>query len=947
MLVKFINILSLLLLFISCKAIKFSPVEATKTVRHRTMHTFTLPNQLEVLLISDPMVNKSAAALDVSVGNYADPEDQQGLAHYLEHMLFLGTRKYPKVGEYNTFLKKNMGYSNAYTSNINTNYYFEVNHDAYQESLDRFAQFFISPLFDEKYMEKEKNAVNSEYSKNIQRDIRREHRLLELMTKNGHPAKKFSTGSLETLKNVSRESILKFYNSYYSSDRMRLVLISQKDIDELKKLVQEKFSAIPIRETQSLEIQTEIFDSKDLPKIVRFVPVTQKNTLSLSFEIPYKEIDWSSKSSHILSSLLGHEGEGSYFSKLKKENLAYSISASTGNIGYKSLFQVNIELTEKGKEKIERVIEFFFSYVKMLNEGGYKSHLFYEDKNVLELAFKFRDLPEGGDAASHFASSMAIHPALLVEEREELLFEHSEKSVLNLLENYIIPEKLIALIGSSDQKTTNVEKFYGIQYAEEKISDSLIERLNDVKLSPDFHFPKVNELIPDPNIEIVKSENSSLGDLIAQSESSQTYFIKDHEFKQPKTFVNVLLFTTKFSENPRNYLKGILFKLIADKALEEWKYPYILAGLFPSLNVGPDAMVFSMAGPSDKISSKILKYIEKVKSVTIDESTFENIKMKFARDMENMDYSEAGQISIYELSELTQKPFIHKNLYMDLIKDMTLNDVMSFVEEDLFVELGVKTIVYGNEKKETWQNFSSDLLDSITEKGLPQDQWVKPKRNKIPAGKSFAYAMRSEVNNNNAWVSQICFGELSPENKILSWYARALMTSDFFNKMRTEAQLGYIVHSSNFSSFKSTGFTMLIQSGRYPPAFLSKHANEWLSNKIREISQMSDEQIEMYRAPILELLQERSVSMHEEVLKKVSAVTDYDGDFSYREKVITLLKRMPSQEIREKLVRKLKLMDGGQISLYFSSYKLDLPQPIKGEVVIKDKDIFIKELETY
>ncbi|WP_411022175.1 insulinase family protein, partial [Salmonella sp. ZJHZ21_0198] len=58
---------------------------------------FTLPNALRVLLIQDESAQKSAAALAVNVGHFDDPVDRQGMAHYLEHMLFLGTKAYPKV----------------------------------------------------------------------------------------------------------------------------------------------------------------------------------------------------------------------------------------------------------------------------------------------------------------------------------------------------------------------------------------------------------------------------------------------------------------------------------------------------------------------------------------------------------------------------------------------------------------------------------------------------------------------------------------------------------------------------------------------------------------------------------------------------------------------------------------------------------------------------------
>ena len=66
----------------------------------RSYRRFLLPNGLKILLVADPTVRKAAASLTVGVGAMSDPEMHQGLAHYLEHMLFLGTEKYPEAGEY-------------------------------------------------------------------------------------------------------------------------------------------------------------------------------------------------------------------------------------------------------------------------------------------------------------------------------------------------------------------------------------------------------------------------------------------------------------------------------------------------------------------------------------------------------------------------------------------------------------------------------------------------------------------------------------------------------------------------------------------------------------------------------------------------------------------------------------------------------------------------------
>jgi insulysin len=108
--------------------------------------------------------------MNVHVGSWSDPEEALGLAHFLEHMLFLGTEKYPDENSYNIYLNQHGGSSNAYTDQEDTNYFFDVQNDFFEGALDIFAQFFISPLFTESATDRELKAVDSENSKNLQDD---------------------------------------------------------------------------------------------------------------------------------------------------------------------------------------------------------------------------------------------------------------------------------------------------------------------------------------------------------------------------------------------------------------------------------------------------------------------------------------------------------------------------------------------------------------------------------------------------------------------------------------------------------------------------------------------------------------------------------------------------------------------------------------------------------
>ena len=130
---------------------------------------FELPNKLQVLLIEDNNRQKSDGqpmaycSLAVNAGSFNDPPDRQGLAHFCEHMVFTGSHKYPDVNAYNDHVAENGGYCNAYTEYEWTNYYFEVSYLGLEKTLDMVAANMEQPTLERDTMEKEINAVESEF----------------------------------------------------------------------------------------------------------------------------------------------------------------------------------------------------------------------------------------------------------------------------------------------------------------------------------------------------------------------------------------------------------------------------------------------------------------------------------------------------------------------------------------------------------------------------------------------------------------------------------------------------------------------------------------------------------------------------------------------------------------------------------------------------------------
>jgi len=193
----------------------------------------------------------------------------------------MGTEKYPDENEYNTYLVSHGGGSNAYTDTEDTNYYFDVLADHFEGAIDRFAQFFVAPLFTPSATERELKAVDSENSKNCQNDFWRSFQLLKSLAREDHPFHKFGTGNLETIKDDEetgesvRDALLNFHATFYSADVMKLVLVGKETLDELQNYASKYFSDIANKDVGNPSFPGAPYPPSHLGKRIEVVPIKE------------------------------------------------------------------------------------------------------------------------------------------------------------------------------------------------------------------------------------------------------------------------------------------------------------------------------------------------------------------------------------------------------------------------------------------------------------------------------------------------------------------------------------------------------------------------------------------------------------------------------------------------------------------------------------------------
>jgi len=812
-----------------------------------------LENGMKVLLISDPSTDKAAAAMDVHIGYMSDPSNLPGLAHFCEHMLFLGTERYPDENEYNKFLSQNGGSSNAFTSTEHTNYYFDIAPDKLEGALDRFSQFFNAPLFTESATDREVKAVNSEHEKNILSDAWRINQLEKATANQEHPFAKFGTGNADTLDKIPKENnvvvrdeLLQFYNTWYSSNIMGLSVLGQQDLDTLETMVVGMMSGVQNKQITPPSWPEAPFTEKETKIITYICPVKDIRSLSITWGIPDLSAEYKSCPGFYLGHLIGHEGPGSLLSELKSRGWVDHLvgGQKSGAKGF-GFFVVNVDLTKEGIEHVHDIIELVFQYLDMLRREGPQKWVFEECRDLNSMMFRFKDKerPQGyvcglaGSLHEYSFQEVLSGGCLLSEWKPELVTE-----ILNLL----TPDRVrVAITAQQYKDRCNMEeKWYGTKYHTGKIEESLIETWRNCAENPKLRLPDKNEFIPTNFSQVERDTDQTPHPTIIQEDYlGRLWFKQDQEFLLPKTCISIEMRSPVAYCDPHHANLTYMFSMLFKDELNEYVYAAELAGLVYSLANTKSGITLSIKGYCDKQKVLLEKIMEKLTTYKVNEKRFEILRESYTRGLKNFDAEQPHQHAIYYNSVVLSEKIWHKQELLSCLDNLTVEEFRLFIPQ-LLANLKLECLVYGNstaQEARQLYNFVSDTLrDKCNTRSLLPSQIMKEREVQLTDPHCIYRTGNSFHKTNGIEVYYQCGVQNTRSNMLLELLTQIIKES-CYDQLRTKEQLGYIVFSGIRRSNGVQGLRIIVQSDKQPD-FVEERIEVFITSLREKLENMSEEE---------------------------------------------------------------------------------------------------------
>ena len=866
---------------------------------HRAYRYLTLANQLRVLLIEDHKTEKSAAALAVQVGHFDDPLARQGMAHFLEHMLFLGTETFPHPGEYQEFINRHGGSNNAWTGTEFTNFYFDLHHEFFAEGLHRFSQFFTCPTFDGQLVDKERNAIDSEYRLKLQDDVRRSYQVHKETVNPAHPFAKFSVGNWETLGDRSdgsiRDELVEFYQTHYSAGRMSLVIQSSAPLEQQAAWAETFFAAIPNHGAPKAPIQIPLYRPDDLGIRIDIKPIKENRKLVVCFALPSIEPLYRTKPLTFLSHLLGYEGKGSLFSWLKQQGWVNTLSAGSGVGGsnFKD-FCISFGLTPEGVHHEGTIIERLFGYLALIRLQGVEAWRYDEKRQVLDALFRFHEGGRAIDNVAHLAVNMH-HYAPEHVLCGDYLMEAFDPAPIHAMLAQMTPDNMRIQLAAPHVQTDRIARWYDTPYRIQPIESVWLRRWRAPEsVEGLMTLPEANPFICDRLEPRPVATQHLTPQCLIDRAGIRVWHLQDGEYSVPKGTLFIAVDSEHAVRTPRHIAQmRLTVELLIDQ-LNELTYPAELAGLSYDIYAHQGGFTLQLSGFSSRLP-RLLELILKNRTFgRVDPQRFAIIQQQLLQNWQNQNKGRPISQLFSHLTSVLQPNNPPIEQLIPHLAELTHAQMPEFVRQ-LYKAVHLEVLAHGDWLEEEVRQVAGLLERELTPLSLPSRE---TRRRLIDI--SQRGTLRRELNcphQDSALLIYYQSPTTHPREIAYFTLANHILESTFFHELRTRQQLGYVVGTGNLPLNRHPGLILYVQSPVAGPQALLDAIELFIDDFYLVLMELSEQAWQESKQGLLSQLQEKDANLRTRSQRLWVSIGSRDFQFDQRERVAAAVAAMSRAEL--------------------------------------------------
>ncbi|HGK5300882.1 TPA: pitrilysin [Salmonella enterica subsp. enterica serovar Thompson] len=866
----------------------------------RQYQAIRLDNDMVVLLVSDPQAVKSLSALVVPVGSLEDPEAHQGLAHYLEHMCLMGSKKYPQADSLAEYLKRHGGSHNASTAPYRTAFYLEVENDALPGAVDRLADAIAAPLLDKKYAERERNAVNAELTMARTRDGMRMAQVSAETINPAHPGSHFSGGNLETLSdkpgNPVQQALIAFHEKYYSSNLMKAVIYSNKPLPELASIAAATYGRVPNKQIKKPEINVPVITEAQKGIIIHYVPALPRKVLRVEFRIDNNSAQFRSKTDELVSYLIGNRSPGTLSDWLQKQGLVEGISADSDPIvnGNSGVFAISATLTDKGLANRDEVVAAIFSYLNTLREKGIDKRYFDELAHVLDLDFRYPSITRDMDYVEWLADTMIRVPVAHTLDAANIADRYDPAAIKNRLA-MMTPQNARIWYISPQEPHNKIAYFVDAPYQVDKISEQTFKNWQQKAQSIALLLPELNPYIPDDFTLVKNDKNYVRPELIVDKADLRVVYAPSRYFaSEPKADVSVVLRNPQAMDSARNQVLFALNDYLAGMVLDQLSNQAAVGGISFSTNANNGLMV-TANGYTQRLPQLFLALLEGYFSYDATEEQLAQAKSWYTQMMDSAEKGKAYEQAIMPVQMISQVPYFSRDERRALLPSITLKEVMAY-RNALKTGARPEFLVIGNMSEAQATSLAQDVQKQLAANG---SAWCRNKDVVVEKKQSVIFEKAGSSTDSALAAVFVPVGYDEYVSAAYSAMLGQIVQPWFYNQLRTEEQLGYAVFAFPMSVGRQWGMGFLLQSNDKQPSYLWQRYQAFFPDAEAKLRAMKPEEFAQIQQAIITQMRQAPQTLGEEASRLSKDFDRGNMRFDSRDKIIAQIKLLTPQKLAD------------------------------------------------
>ncbi|XP_037087796.1 nardilysin-like [Pollicipes pollicipes] len=880
----------------------------------------------------------AAAALSIGCGSFAEPSDIEGLAHFVEHMVFMGNKKYPEENSFDVFVKNSGGTTNAHTDCEQTAFYFDVNSLHLREALDRFAQFFISPLMRKDSMQRERQAVENEFLEAQPDDSNRADQLLAGLARAGHPMAKFTWGNLkslsETRTGLSDEQmhgrLHEFWRHYYRAPYMTLAVQADQSLDTLQQWVVEIFSEVPAtaEPRPSFASHGQPWDPARFHRLYKLLPVKDRHQLTITWQLPSMMKHYRTRPLNYISWLMGHEGRGSILSYLKHRMWAVSLVSGNSESGFEhnsatSCYYVNVRLTDAGLEHVADVLAAIWAYMAMLRRLGPQQRIYDEIKDIDQISFRYQEESSPQDWVQSMADNMQNYAPEDFICGDVLLFNYDHQLIASC-QDAMLPTNCHIMLSSRTFEESGecvlTEPWFGTRYSEQEIPAEWQARWRDLSsLEASFYVPEVNPFVA-RSFELVAEDvpHCSHPRAVIRRPDGELFHRRDCKFNLPRAYICIRLCSDLPVQSALNAAMLDLMDNMLTHHLTETLYPATAARLNYRLESSERGYTIRVDGFSEKLPdlvNVIIDHIANFETKVFDSEMFNMLKTEQLKAYYNWFLKPTNSCKDLRLKVLKQRHWmaLDKHRALLAVTEEGLKEFSRAFRARLYMQM----LVQGNVCQAGAVQLYEGARTRLQYAPLPPHQWPDIRVAQLPTGRTFCRTASFHRGDTNTMITNylpVAAGTDHYRARLLRAGAahgrchwsipRAnVMEEPTFDFLRTQDQLGYHVFSLMRVVYGVLGFSISVntQADKFTPDRVDERISAFLEHFVDKLAELSKAELDVVREALIRNKQCADVSLEEEVNRNWGEIVSREYVFDRLDRESDVLQSIPLKEVRSLL----------------------------------------------